>query len=169
MQSISDKFAKSTGPVRSQLDHYIVQNGPELLTNIVLAILILVVGQWLAKMVGRLVVRMLIRAKVDETLAKFLSRIAQVMLMLVVVVTALSRLGIETTSLTAAVAAAGLAVGLALQGPLCVHGGALNRCPTDQSRISRTRLAQVLQRLILPGIPGFLIQNALPDSTRLLE
>ena len=118
MGNVTQKLSEAVGRVRVELDQYIVQNGPELVTNVVLAILILVVGLWFAKSMGRIVSRMLLRAKVDETLSKFLSRIAHVLLVLVVVVAALSKLDIETNSLTAVMAAAGLAIGLALQGSL---------------------------------------------------
>ena len=58
------------------------------------------------------------QAKVDETLARFLSNIVYSILLVIVVLAALSELGINTTSLAAVLAAAGFAVGMAFQGTL---------------------------------------------------
>ena len=60
----------------------------------------------------------MVRANVDETLTKFLSNIVYALLLTLVVIAAISRLGVNTTSLAAVIAAAGLAVGLALQSSL---------------------------------------------------
>lgn len=86
--------------------------------NIALAGVIFYVGRWLAGLVVGLVRRMLERSGRDEMLVKFLCAIANALLLLVVIVAALDQLGVNTTSLIALVGAAGLAVGLALQGSL---------------------------------------------------
>ncbi len=82
----------------------------------VLAIFIL---GWLAsKWVHRLVLGAFRRGKVEEALARFFASIAQYALLVFAVIASLDKAGVETTSLAAAIAAAGLAVGLALQGSL---------------------------------------------------
>jgi len=58
------------------------------------------------------------KARIDEALSRFLSSIAQYVVLAAALITALGKVGVETTSLVALLASAGLAVGLALQGSL---------------------------------------------------
>ena len=88
--------------------------GIQLLT----ALAIFVIGRWIAKAITGLLRRAMSKAKADDMLVGFLGNIAYGLLLTFVVIAALSQLGIETTSLAAILAAAGLAVGLALQGSL---------------------------------------------------
>lgn len=84
-----------------------------------LAILIFVIGWLLSKWVNRFVKNTLAnRLKVDVALAKFLGSIAQYSVLAMTVIAALGKVGVQTTSLIAIFASAGLAVGLALQGSL---------------------------------------------------
>lgn len=94
------------------------QRGSELALNLVAAIAILVVGRWFARVSSKLLGRVATRAKCDTTLAKFASHLSYAAVLALVVLSALHRIGIDTTSFTAVVAAAGLAIGLALQGSL---------------------------------------------------
>ncbi len=89
-----------------------------LLARLVLAIAIFVVGRWLANLIKRLVKRIMTRAQVEPTLMVFATNILFYCIMTFVAIAALGQLGIETTSLVAAIGAAGLAIGLALQGSL---------------------------------------------------
>lgn len=89
-----------------------------LLTNIIIAAAILVGGIWLAKQIKKYIVLMMERRNVDALLASFTSNIAYVALVAFVIIAALSKLGIQTTSFVAIIGAAGLAIGLALQGSL---------------------------------------------------
>ena len=102
--------------------HDIVQKGIEYITryglNIVAAILIFFVGKWIAHHVAILIEKLLIRSKVDKTLASFARNISYFAMLAFVTIAALNKLGIETSSFIAIVGAAGLAVGLALQGSL---------------------------------------------------
>ncbi len=82
------------------------------------AILIFIVGKWLSGLVSRFIETLMIKAKVDKTLTGFTRNIAYSGLMVFVVIAALNKLGVQTTSLVAILGAAGLAVGLALQGSL---------------------------------------------------
>jgi small conductance mechanosensitive channel len=86
--------------------------------NLIFAIVIFVVGRWLAKWVTGLVGKALAKTGMEDTLTRFLSNIAYTVLLAVVVIAAIGQLGVETTSLLAILGAAGLAVGLALQGSL---------------------------------------------------
>lgn len=86
--------------------------------NIASALAVLFIGRWMAKILARLFKKLLVKSKVDETLVAFGGNVAYALLLAFVAVAALNRLGVETTSLAAAIAAAGLAIGLALQGSL---------------------------------------------------
>lgn len=86
--------------------------------NVIVAAVILFGGLWLARQIRGLVVDLLEKRGVDPLLATFSSNIAHILLAAFVIIAALGQLGIQTTSLIAVIGAAGLAVGLALQGSL---------------------------------------------------
>ncbi len=100
----------------------LINKGGELLAfygvRILTAIVILVVGRWIARAFGRLVQRLMENRKVDPTLTGFVGNLTYYALFTFVVLAALSQLGIQTTSFIAVIGAAGLAIGLALQGSL---------------------------------------------------
>lgn len=91
----------------------------ELLTiyavKIVVSLLVFFIGKKLASLATQICVKLMERSKVDETLSKFLSNIIYGLLIVVIVLAALSNLGINTTSFVAILGAAGLAVGLAFK------------------------------------------------------
>lgn len=82
------------------------------------AVVIFVAGRWLARRLGTGLDRVLGRAGVDATLGGFLRNIAYAVMLVLVIVTALTALGVPTTSMFAILGAAGLAVGLALKDSL---------------------------------------------------
>jgi small conductance mechanosensitive channel len=86
--------------------------------HLLLAILILVLGLWLIKFVTHWIERAMTRAQVEPTVTRFVSHVSYFLLLTVVVIIVLGQLGIQTTSLLAMLGAAGLAIGLALQGSL---------------------------------------------------
>jgi small conductance mechanosensitive channel len=86
--------------------------------KIIAAAVIFIVGRWVAKGLKRLIVRALIKGKVDETLVSFFGHLTYFTLLAFIIIAALNQLGIQTTSFIAILGAAGLAVGLALQGSL---------------------------------------------------
>jgi len=89
------------------------------LPNLIAAIIILIVGWWLAGRVEQGVLNLLgNRLEVDTTLRTVLSKVGRYIVLILVLVAALSQLGIQTTTLIAAVGAIGLAIGLALQSTL---------------------------------------------------
>jgi len=94
--------------------NYIAEHSLE----VVYAVVIFVVGRWLAQLLSTLVTKALTKARVDETLTKFIQNLCYVVLLVFVVIAALSKLGVQTAQFVAIVGAAGLAVGLALQGSL---------------------------------------------------
>ena len=86
--------------------------------KVVAAIVIFVVGKWLSGVLSRAVGRAMTRAKTDEILVKFVRSLVYAALLAFVVLAAIAQLGIQTTSFIAVIGAAGLAIGLALQGSL---------------------------------------------------
>ncbi|MDX2452097.1 mechanosensitive ion channel domain-containing protein [Desulfosarcina sp.] len=86
--------------------------------RVVSAIAIVVIGRWVAKGITRIIERLMLKRKVDETLVSFVSNLGYVAMLAFVIIAALNKLGIQTASFIAVVGAAGLAIGLALQGSL---------------------------------------------------
>jgi len=90
--------------------------------KIIGAIAIFIVGKWLAKFLSNLVKKMLEKSNTDVTLVKFLGDLSYFGLVILVIIAALGTLGVNTTSFAAIIGAAGLAVGLALQGNIANFG-----------------------------------------------
>jgi small conductance mechanosensitive channel len=86
--------------------------------KVIAAILILIIGRFAAKGIRVLIRRVLQKGKVDDVLVSFVSSLCYVGIMAFIIIAALGQLGIQTASFVAVLAAAGLAVGLALQGSL---------------------------------------------------
>jgi small conductance mechanosensitive channel len=86
--------------------------------QIIGAIITLIIGLWLAKFISKLVAKTLIKKEVDQTLTKFFASLVKSVLIIFVLISVASQLGIETTSFIAIIGAAGLAIGFALQGSL---------------------------------------------------
>ncbi len=98
--------------------------GTEYGLKIITAIIIWIVGKWiinkLMKIIGKLLRK---NPNMDETLEKFITNLVKTILMVLLIIAILGNLGIDTASFAAILAAAGLAVGLALQGSLSNFAG----------------------------------------------
>lgn len=86
--------------------------------KVVAAIAILIIGWLLAKGIRKITRQLLLKSNVDKTLVSFISSIVYIVVMVIVIISSLGQLGIQTASFIAVIGAAGLAVGLALQGSL---------------------------------------------------
>jgi small conductance mechanosensitive channel len=86
--------------------------------KVIAAVAIFVIGRWVAKAVRSGVRRMMTKADVEPIIIGFVGSMTYIALLAFVVIAALGQLGIQTTSFIAILGAAGLAVGLALQGSL---------------------------------------------------
>ena len=86
--------------------------------RLVAAVLIFVIGKWVARLIARLLEKLMIKSNMDKTLAKFLRNLVYFLLLAFVIIGAIDKLGVQTTSLVAIIGAAGLAIGFALQGSL---------------------------------------------------
>lgn len=93
--------------------------------KVVVALAIFLIGKKLARFAVNLLVKMMEKAKVDETLIKFLDNVFYAIAMVAIILAALGQLGIETTSFIAILGAAGLAVGLAFKDSLSNVGSGI--------------------------------------------
>ena len=93
---------------------WLITNGP----GIVVAILIFIIGRWVAMWMADIGKRAMVKGKIDITLASFLSKLIYYALLAAVVIAAADQMGIKTTSFVAIFGAAGLAIGLALKDSL---------------------------------------------------
>ena len=91
--------------------------------KVLAAALIFTIGFWLSNRISKWSETAFLRESLDTTIGLYLSRILNVVLKLMVVITAAGVMGVETTSFVALLGAAGLAVGLALQGSLANFAG----------------------------------------------
>ena len=94
----------------------------ELLTiyglKVIAAVVVFIVGRWVAKGLRKFVENVMNKRQVDPTIVSFVANMTYIALLVFVVLAALGQLGIQTTSFIAVIGAAGLAIGLALQGSL---------------------------------------------------
>ena len=86
--------------------------------KLIAAVAILIIGRIIAKSIRKLIVKVMDKRKVDKTISSFISSLVFSGLYIFVILAALSQVGIQTTSFMAIIGAAGLAIGLALQGSL---------------------------------------------------
>jgi len=100
-----------------ELDNIIEVATPYII-NIVVSLIIFIVGKYFAKMATNITKKILTKSNINETLVNFLGNVIYGLLLVVVVLAALSNLGVETTSFVAILGAVGLAVGLAFQSTL---------------------------------------------------
>lgn len=97
----------------------LLQYGPKVL----MALLVLWVGTMIVRVIARVLDKVLDRRGVEPTLKRFLHSLVTISLRILVFITAIQMMGVATTSFVAIIGAAGLAVGLALQGTLANFAG----------------------------------------------
>lgn len=108
------------------LDIYIEKYGQKLidfLPSLIGAILMLLIGLWLIKLINRFVKKFFDKTDYDPTLENFIVSLIRWGLKIVLFVLVVTQLGVESASLVAIIGAAGLAIGLALQGSLSNFAG----------------------------------------------
>ena len=93
------------------------------LPNVVMAIIVFILGLWVIKFINRMVIRFFNKADYDPSLESFLQSFISIGLKIMLFVIVITQLGVESTSLVAIIGAAGLAIGLALQGSLANFAG----------------------------------------------
>ncbi|MFT2092364.1 mechanosensitive ion channel family protein [Paraglaciecola sp. 2405UD69-4] len=100
--------------ISQMVDTYVIPWG----INIVFALLIYIIGKMIVGVLIGVFGKVMARSKYDDMLIDFIKAILKAVLMLFVIVASLDQLGVDTTSLVAILGAAGLAIGLSLQGSL---------------------------------------------------
>lgn len=96
-----------------------------ILTNLVLAIAIAIIGFWLTGIFKRFVIRMLKKSDTDPGLISFLGSFLSLSLKILVVISAITQLGIPMTSFLTLIGAAGIAIGMAISGTLSNFAGGI--------------------------------------------
>ncbi len=107
-------FTGSIHEIMTRIYSLVIQYG----LNFIGALAIFFIGRWVAKSVSSLLSRALAKAKVDPTLVPFIDNLAYTAMLVFIIIAALAEVGVQTASVVAVLGAAGLAVGLALQGSL---------------------------------------------------
>ena len=117
-------------------------------TDLLLSIVILVAGFWLANLASKTIRRVLKRSHTDESLVTFLSSLTSTALKLLVVVTSITQFGIQMTSFVALLGAAGLAIGMAFSGTLSNFAGGVMILVFKPFKVGDTILAQTAQGVV---------------------
>ena len=115
MKKIEEFLGLKTGDLTSML----IDMG----IKIAVALGVLVIGFWLANLIARALVKVMTKGKSDPSLISFLSSLTRMIMKILVVITAITQLGVEMTSFVAILGAAGLAIGLAFSGTLSNFAG----------------------------------------------
>jgi small conductance mechanosensitive channel len=97
---------------------WLTENGLRFATSLVAALLIYIIGSWLAGLVRKMLLRVMGARGLDPTFSGYLANVVHGILIVMVVISAMGQVGIPTAQFAALIAAAGLAIGLALQGNL---------------------------------------------------
>lgn len=109
----------------SEYTNYFTKALVEYIPNLIAAVLLLVIGTWAIKIISSVSRKIMVKREIEITLIAFLSKIISWGLRIVLFIAVISRLGIESSSFVAVLGAAGLAVGLSLQGSLSNFAGGM--------------------------------------------
>jgi small conductance mechanosensitive channel len=123
----------------------LVHYASDIAINLVLSVIIVIVGFWLTKRLGNLVRRVLVKSKTDESLVSFLSNLTLISCKILVVLSAMSQLGIAMTSFVTILGAAGIAIGLAFSGTLSNIAGGIMILVLKPFKINDVIVSQTIQ------------------------
>lgn len=124
LQTATPEIPKSL----SQLDIVIqnlIDSGISAGKHIIAAVVIFIVGRFLIKLINRLVASILQRRHIEISVQTFLSSLVNIILTILLIITVIGALGVNTTSFAALIASAGVAIGMALSGNLQNFAGGL--------------------------------------------
>ena len=119
-QNISSSFSEV-----SLLSTKFVDKIISFLPNLIGAIILLFVGIWLCRFIRKFVKRLMINREVDVTIQNFVNELLRWLLYIVLFLTVIQKVGVPVSSFLGALAAAGVAIGLALQGSLSNFAGGI--------------------------------------------
>lgn len=99
--------------------------GLEMAPKLLAAILVMVIGFWIVRLLKKMLDKVLKKSKVDKSLHSFIESISEFLMKIIVVITAATMLGVPVTTFIAMLSAAGLAIGLALKDSLANFAGGI--------------------------------------------
>lgn len=103
----------------------LIEQGSHLGWTIIKAVIVFLVGRFVIKMINKLVRRILTKRDFDPSVKTFVGSLVNVTLMILLIISVVGALGVQTTSFAALLASAGVAVGMALSGNLSNFAGGL--------------------------------------------
>lgn len=194
-KTIEKSIEKNVDVITRDLKSYIPNNIVEVIASYVfsfiVALLIFFIGKWIVNKIVTILGKVLRKINgIDETLVKFLENIVYYALLTVVIIAALNKLGIATTSFLAILGAAGLAIGLALKDSLgnfasgvmivifkpfkvgdSVIAGGVTGTVTEVTIFNTVFLTADNQKIIVPNssITGGSITNVNANDTRRVD
>jgi len=115
----------SAGNTVTEYSNLAITYASEYGLKIIAALIIFVVGKWAVKKLTKVIKTLMEKANIDKTLVEFAESLVYFSLLMMVIIASLNALGVNTTSFLAVFGAAGLAIGLALQGSLANVGAAV--------------------------------------------
>ncbi|WP_313263531.1 mechanosensitive ion channel family protein [Sphingobacterium sp.] len=98
---------------------------PRIITAVISALLIYLIGSWIIRLVKRMIDKAFQRRQMDVSLQRFLSNLISWILNILLFIVVVTQLGVQTSAFVAIIGAAGLAIGLALQGSLSNFAGGI--------------------------------------------
>jgi small conductance mechanosensitive channel len=149
--------------------------GVDFAINLVIAIVIFYVGKWVVNLIISGMLKAMKKGDMDKTLRRFIANLARMLLMLFVIIAAINQLGVQTASLIALVGAAGLAVGLALQGSLAnfafIEGAGIAGSVEEVQILTTVLKTGDNKQVIVPNsqIMGATITNYSANETRRVD
>lgn len=114
-----------TGTKLSRVLDSLVEQGAALGWTLIKALLVFIVGRFLISMINKLVQRVLLKRNIDPSIKTFVGSLIHIILMILLVVSVVGALGVQTASFAALLASAGVAIGMALSGNLSNFAGGL--------------------------------------------
>lgn len=123
---MQDLSIENVGKIEEHWDKFIdsvVAYAPRFISAVVSAILILLIGLWIIKLLSRFIDKLFEKQKIDLSIRRFLGNLINWILKIVLFIVVVTQLGVQTSTFVAIIGAAGLAIGLALQGSLANFAG----------------------------------------------
>ena len=114
-----------TGSKLSRALDSLVEQGAALGWTLIKALLVFIVGRFLISMINKLVQRVLLKRKIDPSIKTFVGSLIHIILMILLIISVVGALGVQTASFAALLASAGVAIGMALSGNLSNFAGGL--------------------------------------------
>lgn len=114
-----------TGTKLSRVLDSLVEQGAAFGWTLIKALLVFIVGRFLISMINKLVQRVLLKRNIDPSIKTFVGSLIHIILMILLIVSVVGALGVQTASFAALLASAGVAIGMALSGNLSNFAGGL--------------------------------------------